>query len=80
MPVGHSFILFAFYLTNEGHSHVFESEGAQSPIAISGPSCLKKWEGQNILLLLLGLRSGGGTQEPPGPLGDYDPAGTSSNS
>ena len=34
----------------QGHSHSFESEGAQSLKAISGPFCLKKWEGPSLLL------------------------------
>ena len=43
----------------QGRSHVFESEGAQSPKVISGPFYLKEWEGPKILLLLFGLKSGG---------------------
>ena len=38
---------------------MFESEGAQSPKAILGSFCLKKWEGPTILLLLFGLKSEG---------------------
>ena len=56
----------------QGRSHVFESEGAQSSEAIMGPSYTKKWEGQSILLLLYGPKSGGGPG-PSFPLGDYDP-------
>ena len=51
----------------QGRSHAFESEGAQSPKAILGPFCLKKWEGPSLLLLLYGQKSGG-AQAPPGPL------------
>ena len=55
-----------------GRSHDFESERAQSPKAILGPFCLKKWEGPSVLLLLYGQKSGG--QPPISPLGDYGPA------
>ena len=59
----------------QGRSHVFESDRAQSPKAILDPYCLKKWEGPNILLLLLfGPKSGRCEGPgPTGPLGDYDP-------
>ena len=40
------------FIPKQGHSHAFESEGAQSPKAILGPFCLKKWEGPSLLLLL----------------------------
>ena len=53
-------------MTSQGRSHAFESEGAQSPKAILGPFCLKKWEGLSLLLLLYGQKSGG--PRPPGPL------------
>ena len=46
-------------IAKQGCSHAFESEEAQSPKAILGSFCLKKWEGPSLLLLLYGQKSGG---------------------
>ena len=59
-------------LEEQGRSHAFESEGAQSPKAILGPFSLKKWEGPSLFLLLYGQKSGG-AQAPRAPYIDYGP-------
>ena len=54
------------YMPQQGRSHAFEIEGAQSPKAILGPFSLKKWEGPSLFLLLYGQKSGG-AQAPRAP-------------
>ena len=52
------------FLSQE-HSHVFGSEGAQSPEAIMGPSSPKMWEGPSILLLYMAQKVGGAGPQAP---------------
>ena len=63
IPLSSKFVLSG-NSQHQGHSHTFESGGAQAPEIILGPFCFKKWRGPTLLLPQSQPKTGGARALP----------------